>query len=276
MTISLVTNTSAGSASSAIHAHTNKVKTQTERLATGHRINGASDDAAALGVATNLRAHSTSARQAMRNANDGMSIVNTADGATNEVVNLLTRVRELAIEAASDTLASSERAYTQTEAAEALEEIARIAEEGEFNGIKLTDGSVTSLQVQVGVDNAASSLIQIDLIDLTTTSLGLLTVDLSDATSARSSLDVLDAAIRQVGQARSTLGAELNRLESAYETTQHYATATTGAESVIRDADFAVETADLTTAQILQQAAISVLSQVKGMNASAVKLIGGE
>jgi flagellin len=273
MTISLLTNTSASIAARGISSANNKVKGSTAKLATGHRVNSAADDAAALGVATNLRATATSARQAMRNANDGVSILQTADGATDEVVNILTRIRELAVQSSSSVLASTERSYAETEVAELVEEIARIAENTEFNGIQLTDGGVTSLSVQVGTENKSSSRIDIDLIDLTTTALSVGALSVADVGSARTAIDIVDAALVQVSSERSTLGAEINRMESAFDTVQAFAEATTAAESTIRDADFAAETADLTTAQILQQAAIAVLSQAKGINKNAVSLL---
>ncbi len=275
MTITLLNNSSASVATRSIHNANNRVKGSTAKLASGHRVNSAADDAAALGVATNLRAHSTSARQAMRNANDGVSILQTADGATDEVVDILTRIRELAVESSSATLASSERRYTETEVATLVEEIARIADNTEFNDLRLTDGTLTSLSVQVGVENKASSLIEVELIDLTTTALGLGSLSVADVGSARATIDIVDTALESVSSKRSTLGAEINRMESAFQTIQTFAESTTAAESTIRDADFAAETAELTTAQILQQSAIAVLSQAKGINQNAISLLEG-
>ena len=246
------------------------------RLSEGLRITKAADDAAGLGVATNLHAESVSGRQAMRNTNDGISIIQTAEGASDEVVDLLTRMRELAVESSSDTLASTERAYIQDEVTELVSEVARIAAATEFNGIQLSDGSVTSLSVQVGVQNASSSRISITLSDLTTTTLGIggsSTLDMTTAAGARTAIDTLDAALDTVNDYRSGLGATQNRLDSAYSTMETYVENLSAAESQIRDADFAYETAEMTKLQILQQSGIAVLAQAKGMNQGAISLL---
>jgi len=246
------------------------------KLSEGLRITKAADDAAGLGVATNLHAESVSGRQAMRNTNDGISIIQTAEGASDEVVDLLTRMRELAVESSSDTLASTERAYIQDEVTELVAEVARIAAATEFNGIQLSDGSLTSLSVQVGVQNASSSRIAITLSDLTTTTLaigGSFSLDMTTAAGARTAIDTLDDALDTVNDYRSGLGATQNRLDSAYATMETYVENLSAAESQIRDADFAYETAEMTKLQILQQSGIAVLAQAKGMNQGAISLL---
>ena len=243
------------------------------KLSQGLRITKAADDAAGLGVATNLHAESVSGRQAMRNTNDGISIIQTAEGASDEVVDLLTRMRELAVESSSDTLASTERAYIQDEVDELVAEVARIAAATEFNGIQLSDGSVTSLSVQVGVQNSSSSRISITLSDLTTTTLTITALDVDTASDARTAIDTLDAALDTVNDYRSGLGATQNRLDSAYATMETYVENLSAAESQIRDADFAFETAEMTKLQILQQSGIAVLAQAKGMNQGAISLL---
>lgn len=243
------------------------------KLSEGLRITKAADDAAGLGVATNLHAESVSGRQAMRNTNDGISIIQTAEGASDEVVDLLTRMRELAVESSSDTLASTERAYIQDEVDELVSEVARIAAATEFNGIQLSDGSVTSLSVQVGVQNASSSRLSITLSDLTTTTLAIGSLAVDTASGARTAIDTLDAAMDTVNDYRSGLGATQNRLDSAYGTMETYVENLSAAESQIRDADFAYETAEMTKLQILQQSGIAVLAQAKGMNQGAISLL---
>ncbi len=252
---------------------TRRIESSTETLATGLRINNAADDAAGLGVSTHLNARAASGRVAMRNANDSVSMLQTADSATDEVVNLLTRIRELAVESASDTLASTERAYTEAEVAELKVEIARIAEVTEFNDFKLTDGSVTQLAVQVGVNNRAADRFDIGFIDLTTTTLGVVDINVATITDAQKAIELADRALDVIGAERARLGALINRAESAYETIETYTESTTSSASKIEDADFAYETAELTASQILQQSAVYVLSQAKSMNESAIQLI---
>jgi len=243
------------------------------KLSEGLRITKAADDAAGLGVATNLHAEAVSGRQAMRNTNDGISIIQTAEGASDEVVDLLTRMRELAVESSSDTLASTELAYIQDEVTELVAEVARIAAATEFNGIQLSDGSLTSLGVQVGVQNSSSSRIDITLSDLTTTTLGIGSLSMTTAAGARTAIDTLDASLDTVNDYRSGLGATQNRLDSAYSTMETYVENLSAAESQIRDADFAYETAEMTKLQILQQSGIAVLAQAKGMNQGAISLL---
>jgi flagellin len=273
--MSLVVNTNMASLSAigALGKTQRSLGESMARLSEGLRITKAADDAAGLGVATNLHAESVSGRQAMRNTNDGISIIQTAEGASDEVVDLLTRMRELAVESSSDTLASTERAYIQDEVTELVAEVARIASATEFNGIQLSDGSTTSLSVQVGVQNADSSRISITLSDLTTTTLSIGSLDMTTAAGARTAIDTLDTALDTVNDYRSGLGATQNRLDSAYATMETYVENLSAAESQIRDADFAFETAEMTKLQILQQSGIAVLAQAKGMNQGAISLL---
>jgi len=275
MALVLRTNRAAAIAMRSVGAASRRVEHQTQKLATGERLNSAADGAAALGVATHLRAHATSGRQAMRNANDAISMLTTAEGAASEVTNLLTRIRELAVESASGTLASSERRYADAEVEELRVEIRRIALDTAFNDFHLTDGTVTQLSVQVGVNNDAASRIDIELIELGTTALSISAVTVDTIGNARSSLFRIDRAIDRINSFRSEFGASINRLESSINTMQESVEATTAAESQIRDADFAAETAELTAQQILQQSATSVLSQAKAMNEAAIQLLNG-
>jgi len=273
MSLILNSNSSVDLASRMLGRRTRTIEATTERLSTGLRINDAADDAAGLGVATHLNARSISGRVAMRNANDAVSMLQTADGATDEVVNMLTRIRELAVESASESLASTERAYADAEVLELRAEIVRIAEETQFNDFKLTDGTVTQLGVQVGVHNRSADRMDIGFIDLTTTTLGVVDVSVATIGDANKAITLTDAALKLVSGERAQLGAYINRAESAYDTIQTYVQTTSGAVSKIQDADFAFETATLTATQILQQSAVSVLSQAKSMNESAIQLM---
>ena len=208
---------------------------------------------------------------AKRNTNDGISVIQTAEGATGEVANLLKRMRELAVQASSDTLADTERNYLDTEARTASAEIARIASTTEFNGVNLASGAVTQLNVQVGIHS--TDQIAIGLADLTTTTLGINGVDLGAAADARLALTTLDAAINTVSGNRASFGASQNRLESVMNNIEVYSESLAAAKSRITDADFAQESADLAKHQIMQQAGIAVLAQSSSMHAGVMRLL---
>lgn len=255
MSMTVRTNIAAMQASGQLGRTQKNLSRTLGRISSGLRITQAADDAAGLGVATALETSVISTRQAMRNANDGISIIQTAESATNEVTDILQRMRELAIQSASDTLANDERSYIQDEFLQLRQEVERIAAVTEFNGVSLTDGSSSSIDVQVGIQNSSNSLITITLGDLTTgAGLGIDTITLLSSTGARSALDFLDTALSSVNSTRSQFGAVQNRLESALNNSQVYSEALSAAESQIRDADFAVETSELTKLQIMQQA----------------------
>ena len=246
------------------------------KVSTGLRITKAADDAAGLGVATNLQAATRSTGQAMRNANDGISIIQTAEGASNEVVDILQRMRELAVQSSSETLEDSERSYISDEYGQLRSEIGRISSVTEFNGLSLADNSLsTGIDVQVGIENDSSSQINISLGDLRITSLGLTTstIELNTSTSAQAAIDAIDTALDTVNQYRSTLGSVQNRIDSALNSAQVYQENLAGAESNIRDADYASETSELTKFQIMQQAGVAALSQAKNMNQAVISLL---
>lgn len=245
-----------------------------ERISSGLRINRAADDAAGLGVATALETAVISAWQGVRNANDGISIVQTAESASNEVTDILQRMRELAVQSASETLDDQERSYIEDEFDELRDEVARIATNTEFNGVQLADGTSTLINVQVGIENNTSSRVGLDLGDLTTTGLGLAaTVTLASVTGAQAAIDTLDAALDSINSYRSQLGAVQNRIESAINNAWSYAEALSAAESRIRDADYALETSEMTKQQIMQQAGVAALAQAKNMNQAVVSLL---
>jgi len=256
-------------------AQTNKaLSTTLGRISSGLRVNSAADDAAGLGVATNLETDAKSTTQAMRNANDGISIIQTAESASNEVVDILQRMRELAVQSSSETLDDDERSYLADEYDELNDEIARIANVTEFNGIDLADGTTSTVDVQVGIQNNTSSRITIELGDLTTTTLGLTaSVTLASVTGAQAAIDTIDAALDSVNGFRSDLGSVQNRLDSAINNSQAYLEALSSAQSAIQDADFAHETSEMTKMQIMQQAGVAALAQAKNMNQSVISLL---
>jgi len=245
------------------------------RVSSGLRITKAADDAAGLGVATNLGSIARSTSQAMRNANDGISIIQTAEGASDEVVDILQRMRELAVQSSSETLANDERSFISDEFSQLRSEISRIASVTEFNGLALADGSDTQVEVQVGVENDSSSRIAIQLGDLRTgtTGLNLGSVDLGGVTSAQSAIDTIDTALDTVNGFRSDLGSVQNRLDSALASAGVYQENLTGATSTIQDADYAVETSEMTKYQIMQQAGVAALAQAKNINQAVVSLL---
>ena len=276
MALVVNTNTASNNAINNLNRNTRALSSSFRKISSGLRISKASDDAAGLAVAENLEAASRSAKVAMRNTNDGISIISTAEGASNEVGNILKRMRELAVQSSSETLDDGERAYIQDEFTELSEEVDRISAVTEFNGLQLADGTDTQLDVQVGVNNTADDRITISLGDLTASTLGVDTasVDLSSSATAQTAIDTIDIAIDSVSAYRSKFGAVENRLNSALNNLETYTENLLSAESQIRDADFAYETAEMSKNQIMQQASTAVLAQAKTVSQGALNLIG--
>jgi flagellin len=273
MALSVRTNIAAMNSATQLGINQNNLSATLTRISSGLRVNSAADDAAGLGVATNLGVQASSLTQAMRNTNDGISIIQTAEGASVEVINILDRMRELAIQSSSETLANTERAYIEDEFTQLNSEIARISQVTEFNGITLSDGSTTSLGVQVGIQNASSSQINITLGDLTTTTLGTGTLTMVSSTGALAAINAIDTAIDTVNAYRSDLGSVQNRLDSSLNNATTYHESLVSAESAIIDADFAHETSEMTKHQIMQQAGVAALGQAKNITQSVVSLL---
>jgi len=276
-TMALTVNTNLASMNTVAKVNqTNKGLQKTlGRISSGLRINSAADDAAGLGVAENLDAASRSMNQAMRNTNDGISVVQTAEGAANEVANIIKRMRELAVQSASETLDNGERAYIQDEFAQLSEEVDRIANVTEFNGTALADGTNATINVQVGINNTADDQIAITLGDLTAATLGVNTaaINLGTATGASAALPALDTALDSVNAYRSEFGAVQNRLESSLRNLENTDQNLAAAESQIRDADFAQEASEMAKYQVMQQAGVAALSQAKNINQAAAQLL---
>ncbi len=247
-----------------------------QRISSGLRITKAADDAAGLGVAESLDAQEISARQAMRNTNDGISIIQTAEGSTNEVANIVKRMRELAVQASSETLASTERAYVQSEYLSLESEVERISQVTEFNGIALANGTNSVLNAQVGVMDSSNDRIAITLGDLRVTTLGIDSgsIDMSTAAGAQAAITTLDTALDTLNGYRSDYGATQNRLDSALTNMETYAENLASAQSQIRDADFAWETAQLSKHQVMSQAGTSILAQANQVTQGAISLLG--
>jgi len=242
------------------------------RLSSGLRIATAADDAAGLGISERMRSQIRSYGAAARNAQDGISLVQTAEGALNEASNILGRMRELAVQAANGTLSAADRTTINDEVTALTSELDRIAGSTEFNGVALLDGTTASASIQVGIN--ASETIDVTLQDTTTTTLGVDTVAVDTAANANTAIGLIDTAIDTVNTARGAMGASQNRLTSAYPSIQSARENLSSAESRIRDVDVAYETADLTRNTILQQAAVSVLSQANVQPQLALRLLG--
>lgn len=242
------------------------------RLSSGLRITNASEDAAGLEISERLRSKVRAWGVAGRNTQDGISLAQTAEGALNEVGNMLSRMRELATQSANGTLGTTERTTLDNEFQELVGEISRISESTEFNGIQLLDGTATTADFQVGID--AGDTITVNMQDTTATTLGINSIDVTTASNASSAITAIEDAIDLVNTSRGELGASQNRLQSAFVNTQTQRENLSAAESRIRDVDVASETADLTRNGILQQAAVAVLSQANAQPQLALRLLG--
>lgn len=246
-----------------------------ERLSSGYRINRAGDDAAGLAISENMRAQIRSMNQAVRNANDGVSLVQTAEGALNEVSNILVRMRELATQGATGTVSSEQRGYIDSEFQALKGEIDRIASSSEFNGAKLLDGTSATYSFQVGARNTGNDVISVSISAAGANSIGVGTASVTgtDGSAAKAALDSIDSAIKNVSSIRGTLGAVQNRLQSTINNLQVSVENLSAAESRIRDVDVASETAALTRAQILTQAGTAILAQANQTPQSALSLL---
>jgi len=247
------------------------------RLSSGFRINQASDDAAGLAISENLRGQIRGLGQANRNANDGISLVQVAEGGLNEVSNMLIRLRELGVQAASDTIGDTERKFLDVEYQQLKSEMQRISEVTTFNGYDLLNGTGGIMDIQVGVHNdpfkdrisfntaAANATLQ---------ALGVMAESVGTKEQAQNSLDVVDTAMVSVNAMRANFGAMQNRLQSTVNNLLIAHENLSAANSRIRDTDIAAESAELTRNTILKQAGISVLSQANQAQQLALKLLG--
>ena len=244
------------------------------RLSTGLRISTAADDAAGLAISERLRAQVASLDQAKRNANDGISLVQTAEGALNEVSSILVRLRELAVQSANGSVSNQDKDTLDQEFQSLTDEVNRIGRSTEFSGIKLLDGSTSSVTFQVGNGTTAGiDTISVSLSASLSTSLGLNSLDIGSGGSTSTAITNIDAAINTVSSLRGSLGAVQNRLGSTINNLAVQVENLSAAESRIRDVDVAEETANLTRNQILQQASIAVLSQANAQPQAALSLL---
>jgi flagellin len=246
------------------------------RLSSGYRINQAADDAAGLAISENLKGQIRGMKQASRNANDGVSLVQVAEGGLNEISNMLIRLRELAVQASSDTIGDIERKFVDVEYQQLKSEIQRVAEVTKFNGRDLLNGTGGVMDVQVGVHNdpfkdrisfnasAANSSLE---------ALGIVAEAVATKDQAQASIDIVDTAMISVNAMRANFGAMQNRLNSTLNNLSIAHENLSAANSRIRDADIAEETAEMTRNNILMQAGVSVLGQANAKQQVALSLL---
>ncbi|NOZ26191.1 MAG: flagellin FliC [Nitrospirae bacterium] len=279
--MALIINTNAASlvAQRNLAVNNSALGKSVQRLSSGLRINSAADDAAGLSISEKLNAQIRSISVAIRNAQDGVSLAQVAEGGLSEIGSILARMRELAEQAANGTLGDTERSALDNEYSQLINEIDRISNVTEFNGIKLLDGSKSSAGVtlQVGFQNTTNDRITFfsGVAATDTSKLGLTGIfgTISSAANAQSALTQIDSAITTVAQRRGTLGAIQNRLDSTVSNLRVASENLTAANSRIRDADFAYETARFTRNQILVQAATSILAQANVLPQNALQLL---
>jgi flagellin len=276
MGLRINTNTQSLAAQRNLGVNNAAQKASLEKLASGSRIVRAADDAAGLAISEKMRAHIRSIRQDMRNANDGISMIQTAEGGMNEIGNILIRFRELSIQAASDTIGDVERGFIDKEVTQLSQEIDRIAQATEFNGHKLLNGEGEVMEIQVGIhNNPAEDRFTYDSSKTHATSdaLGVAGISVASKQEAQENLSKVDDAIVKLTENRAELGALQNRLQSSVNNMAIYDENLSGAQSRIRDVDMASETAELTKNNILSTAGTAVLSQANQNNMLALKLI---
>lgn len=277
MGLRINTNTQSLAAQRNLGINNSAQKASIEKLASGSRIVRAADDAAGLAISERMRGQIRSLRQGMRNANDGISMIQTAEGAMNEVSNMLIRFRELSMQGASDTISNVERGFIDKEVQQLKTEIQRVADATEYNGTKLLNGEAGVLEIQIGLKNDPAMdrfLFDAGATSVTTDRLGVSSLAVATKEDSQGALEVIDQALNTVNENRSTLGAMQNRLQSSVNSMQIYDENLSNGNSRIRDLDVASESAELTKTNILTSAGISVLSQANQNPMSALKLIG--
>ncbi len=272
------TNLSSLNAQRNLSSSQTSLQTSMQRLSSGLRVNSAKDDAAGLAIAERMNAQVRGMNVAIRNANDAISLSQTAEGAIGKIGDALQRMRELAVQSANGTNNSGDRGNLQTEFAELQSEVARLVDGTQFNGTTLFDGTTTTFTFQIGPGTTANDTIDIAGTDLTTVvrdavAAGTLDISGADATGATAAIDAIDLAIDEVTTSRALYGAAQNRFETVVMNLQVSAENLTAARARIMDADFAVETSNLSRAQILQQAGNAMVAQANALPQNVLRLL---
>ncbi|GAA1917214.1 flagellin Hag [Microbacterium aoyamense] len=274
MGLQIATNVGALNAYRNLSANQSDVSKSLEKLSSGLRINRAADDAAGLAISEGLRSQVNGLNVATRNAQDGISVIQTAEGSLTEVHSILQRVRDLAVQAGNDSNNADSRAAISTEIEALGEELTRVAASTNFNGIKLLDGSNASLTFQVGAGStAAEDQIAVTLTDFSGLGATIGALDVSDAANALTSIAAVDAEIVSVSTARADLGAQQNRFESTINSLQVSAENLAAAKSRIADTDMAAEMVRYTASNILQQAGTAMLAQANQSGQGVLQLL---
>jgi len=276
MAISVVTNVASLRAQRNLAKTTEAMGQHINRLSSGLRINRAGDDAARSAISSQMTAYGKGLKQAERNANDGISMIQTTEGAMNELSGIVTRMRELAVQAANEgTMDATERGYLDQEFQLLESELNRIVDVTEYNGQKLVDGGLSAgVSYQVGMRNTSGDRIGITVLNSDSTSLGLDDESLASSTQAQAAITSLDTALQTINTTRGTLGATQNRLEMTISNLGVMAENNAAGNSRLKDVDVAEESAAMSRSQILSQAGTSVLAQANQLPQSALSLIG--
>ena len=268
------TNIGAMKAANASNSASKMLGQAMERLSSGKRINSAKDDAAGLAIATTMTSQVRGMNQAIRNANDGIALAQTADGALNEVTNMLQRIRELSIQSKSGTYSSTDRTNLQAEVTQLTDQIDDILTNTKFNGVTLfskTSGTDTTITIQAG--DAAASTINLQISGVDGTKLDSTALDVTDTTKAATTIANVDDALASINTTRAALGAGQSRLESAVNNLTTNMTNLSEARSRIEDADYSSETTALAKAQILSQASTAMISQANQTQQNVLSLL---
>ena len=284
MPIRIFNNTASVNAQRLLSINNDRLAKSVERISSGIRINRGADDAAGLAISEGLRSDIRALRQATRNANDGMSLINVTEGALNEQSGILIRLRELASQAATGTVGSTERATIQLEFSALRNELTRIAETTEFNGIGLINGNLASsvattshTLIQIGIDNSSNSRLDLNSIlaldAVTASTLGIAALSVTASAEALTALAEIETAISSVTAARGKVGAVQNRLQRSVSALSVSSENLQAAESAIRDADIAYEIAQLTRNQILVQTSTAMVGQSNLIPQSVLQLL---
>jgi flagellin len=260
MAMTINTNVMSLNAQRNLATNSGSLATSMQRLSSGLRVNSAKDDAAGLAIAESLNAQVRGSNVAVRNANDAISMFQTAEGALGKITDSLQRIRELAVQAANGAISDDDRAYLNAEATQLQEEIARVADGAKFNGIQLLDGSEATITYQIGADSGDT--IEADFANFDMTGISAYSAaDISTAGGATGVIDAIDDDLALVNTARADAGALQSRFEAVVSQLQVYSENTSAARGRILDADFAQETANLSRSQILQQAGSAMVAQ---------------
>ena len=282
MALTVRTNIASIRASNRLNATQTNLTASLERISSGLRVNRAADDAAGLSVASRMESDNTSLKQAIRNANDGVSMIQTAEGGLSEIYNILVRMRELSVQASNETYNSGDRALVNTEFLQLATEIKRVASIANFNRANILNAT-TTFTLQIGINNNSDNKLTIALSQIAATfnalqlngatNHNIASSGITTITRAASAIDVIDGALKLVNTRRSRLGAFQNRLENALNEATNYSENLAASASQIMDVDYASESANMTRYQIMQQAGVAALGQAKAIPQSVISLL---